>query len=178
MLEVYSKAYEDAVGPDGNGFTAPIPKFYEPKDGKASPLASKYPLIGVIGHWKYRFHSNFDHVSWLRELYKVNVGNYQYEPMWMNPQEAQSRGIKHGDVVRVFNDNGSMLGAAYVTERVMPGVLKYTYGAWADPADPRNQSLDRAGNANTIMMPENYKHWSEQVNVNHYMVQVEKYTGV
>lgn len=182
MLEIYSKAYEDAVGKDGNGFTAPIPKWYAPNDkdklvGKESPLASKYSLIGHIGHWKWRFHSNFDHVSWLRELYKVTVNGKQYEPMWINPQDAQARGIKQGDVVRVFNDNGQMLVAANLTERVMPGVVKYTYGSWADPVDPRNQSLDRAGNAEILMVMDDYKHWSEQTNITHYMVQVEKYTG-
>jgi hypothetical protein len=37
--------------------------------------------------------------------------------------------------------------------------------------------LDRAGNAEILMLMDDYKHWSEQTNVNHYMVQVEKYTG-
>lgn len=177
MLEIYSKPMADAVGEDGNGFIAPIPKWYEPKDGKSSPLASKYPLISVIRHLKYRLHSQFDQVTWIRELCKMKVGDKEYEPIWIHPQDAQARGIKHGDVVRVFNDLGEMLRAAYLTERVMPGVIGNTYGSWSDPVDPRKQSLDRAGNANTLLSVKDYKNWNQQINVNHSMIQIEKWTG-
>ncbi len=176
MIEIYSQTIADLNGENGN--PAPIPKWNEPNDGKSSPLASKYPLIGCTLHFKWRLHSNFDQVSWLRELYKMKAGDKEYEPMWMSPQDAQARGIKHGDVIRVFNDLGEMLASAYLTERIKPGVLRVTYGTWPDPVDPRKQSLDRAGNVNTLTTNKNYKNWQETINLAHYMLQVEKYTGV
>ena len=97
--------------------------------------------------------------------------------MWINPQDAQARGIKHGDVVRVFNDVGEILEAAYLTERIKPGVVRLSYGTWSDPVDPRKQSLDRAGNMNTLTTNKNYKNWQEFIVLAHVMVQVEKWTG-
>ncbi len=34
------------------------------------------------------------------------------QEVWINPIDAQARGIRHGDTVRVFNNNGEMLIAA------------------------------------------------------------------
>jgi anaerobic selenocysteine-containing dehydrogenase len=47
----------------------------------------------------------------------------------INPQEAESRGIKDGDLVRVFNDRGSCLLWAAVEDRVRPGVA-VSLGQW------------------------------------------------
>jgi anaerobic selenocysteine-containing dehydrogenase len=180
MLEIYAQTIADLKGENGN--PAPIPKWFEPEEGKSSPLASKYPLIAHTMHFKYRLHSQFDQVSWLRELYKMKSGGKEYEPVWINPQDAQARGIKHGDVIRVFNDageicRGEMLASAYLTERIKPGVVRVSYGTWSDSVDPRKQSLDRAGNINSMNTNKNYKNWQETIVLNHFMVQVEKWTG-
>ncbi|MBI5126088.1 MAG: molybdopterin oxidoreductase family protein, partial [Planctomycetes bacterium] len=47
----------------------------------------------------------------------------------INPKEAVSRGIKDGDLVRVFNDRGSCLLWASVEDRVRPGVV-VSLGQW------------------------------------------------
>ena len=62
---------------------------------------------------------------------------------------AESRGIKHGDVVSIFNDRGTVLSAAYVTERIMPDVVYIDHGAKWDPIDPG--VIDRGGAINTIV---------------------------
>jgi len=181
MIEIYHQPFADAYGEDGP--ISAIPKWREPsslnlKEGKDGPLATKYPLIAHIGHFKWRFHSEFGHVSWLRELYKIKgPDGYQYEPIWINPVDAQARGIKHGDVVKVSSNWGEMLCAAYLTERTMPGAPKITYGAWVDPVDPRNKSLDKGGNAESIMTSQIYKNHSMQICAEHVMVQIEKWGG-
>ena len=73
---------------------------------------------------------------------------YLYEPVWLNPAEAASRGIAHGDIVKVYNERGVVLGGAYVTERLMPGVVYMDHGARWDPIIPG--WLDRGGAINTI----------------------------
>lgn len=47
----------------------------------------------------------------------------------INPREAAPRGIKEGDLVRVFNDRGSCLLWASVEDRVRPGVV-VSMGQW------------------------------------------------
>jgi anaerobic selenocysteine-containing dehydrogenase len=73
---------------------------------------------------------------------------YNYEPLWINPRDASSRGVKNGDVVRVYNERGVVLGGAYVTERIMPGVVYMDHGARYDPVVPGE--IDRGGAINTI----------------------------
>jgi Tat-targeted selenate reductase subunit YnfE len=50
--------------------------------------------------------------------------------VWMNPLDAQQRDIRHGDMVRIFNQFGQTLVRVKVTPRIMPGVLSLPQGAW------------------------------------------------
>jgi biotin/methionine sulfoxide reductase len=51
----------------------------------------------------------------------------------MNPADAATRGIFDGDIVRLFNDRGSCLAAATLSEDVACGVVQIATGAWYDP---------------------------------------------
>jgi anaerobic selenocysteine-containing dehydrogenase len=51
-------------------------------------------------------------------------------------------------VVRVYNERGSVLAGAYVTERIMPGVVSQDHGAKYDPIVPGE--IDRGGAINAI----------------------------
>ena len=62
--------------------------------------------------------------------------------------DAAKRYIESGDVVKVYNDRGGVLGGAYVTERIMPGVVYIDHGARYDPIIPGE--LDRGGAINSI----------------------------
>jgi trimethylamine-N-oxide reductase (cytochrome c) len=73
---------------------------------------------------------------------------YMYEPVWMHPTEAAKRGIKHGDIVKIFNERGTVLSAAYVTERVIPGAIMQDHGTRTD--EIISGELDRGGNHNLI----------------------------
>ena len=52
-----------------------------------------------------------------------------YEPVWINPATRPQRGIENGDIVKLFNERGIVLGGALVTERIMPGVVYQDHGA-------------------------------------------------
>jgi trimethylamine-N-oxide reductase (cytochrome c) len=56
--------------------------------------------------------------------------------------------ISSGDVVKVHNERGGVLVGAYVTERIMPGVVYVDHGSRYDPVIPGE--LDRGGAINTI----------------------------
>ena len=112
-----------------------IPKWIEPHEYLDSPIAKKYPFHLVSPHPRWRTHSIFHNCSWLRETYEQEVT--------INAEDAKRLGIKTGDIVEIWNDRGGVVVPAYVTERVMPGVLILHEGAWLD-LDA--EGWDRAGN--------------------------------
>ena len=61
---------------------------------------------------------------------------------------ADLMGIKSGDIVKAYNERGAVLGGAYVTERIMPGVVYMDHGARCDWIIPGE--LDRGGAINLI----------------------------
>ena len=60
----------------------------------------------------------------------------------------RSRGMKHGDIIKVFNERGTVLCGAYVTPRVIDGVVYVDHGSRFDPIDA--EKLDRGGAINLI----------------------------
>ncbi|MGZ8916112.1 MAG: molybdopterin dinucleotide binding domain-containing protein, partial [Methylobacter sp.] len=48
----------------------------------------------------------------------------------INQVDADQRGIRHGDKVRVFNGRGAFEGLAKITEDVQPGLIVATLGYW------------------------------------------------
>jgi anaerobic selenocysteine-containing dehydrogenase len=133
----------------------PVPHWIEKgeshDDRLSSERAKKYPLLIMSNHGRWRVHAQCDDITWTREIQTCKVkgpDGYNYEPLWINPGDAVARGIKTGDVVRVYNERGAVLGGAYVTERMMPGVVYMDHGARYDPIVPGE--LDRGGAINTI----------------------------
>ena len=67
----------------------------------------------------------------------------------MNPADADARGIKDGDTVKVFNDRGEIRILAKVTPRAMPGHVFIPQGSWHD-ADMSGDRIDYGGCINTL----------------------------
>jgi trimethylamine-N-oxide reductase (cytochrome c) len=133
----------------------PVPHWIEKGESHdervSSERAKQYPLLVVSNHPRWRVHANHDDMTWLREIPTCKVkgpDGYLYEPLWINPLDAARRGIESGHVVRVYNERGSVLGGAYVTERIMSGAVYMDHGARYDPIVPGE--LDRGGAINTI----------------------------
>ena len=118
----------------------PVPHWIEKGESHderiSSPRAKKYPLLQVSNHGHWRMHANCDDISWTREAPTCKVkgfDGYMYEPLWMNTGDATARGIKNGDIIRIFNERGSVLGGAYVSERMMPGAVQMDHGVEIRP---------------------------------------------
>ena len=114
-----------------------------------------------------------DDVSWFREIETCKVkgpDGYLYEPVWINPVDAASRDLKNGDVVKMYNERGIVLGGAYITERIMPGVVNIPQGAWYDPDE---KGIDRGGCSN--MLTKDAKSPGGAFCTNTTLVQVEKW---
>ena len=139
------------------------------------PRAKQYPLLIVSNHPRWRMHAEHDDISWLREIPTCKVkgpDGYLYEPLWINPEDAVSRGIENGDIVKIYNERGAVLGGAYVTERIMPGAVYQDHGARLDPIILGE--LDRGG-ANNLICPTNTtsRNCAGEV-TSGYLVEVEK----
>ena len=133
----------------------PLPHYIPSWEGPESELARKYPLQLITPHPRYSFHTHHDkHSPWLSDIpaHRVFKNGYHWQPIRMNAQDADARGIRHGDIVRVLNDRGSVLGVAQITERVIPG----TVHSWAssgkyDPLEPgKAGSIDKGGCLNIL----------------------------
>jgi trimethylamine-N-oxide reductase (cytochrome c) len=143
-----------------------------------------YPLVVVSNHPRWRFHAQFDDVPWFREIDQARMegfDGYMYESIWMHPETAEARGIKYGDVVKIYNERGAVLGGAYVTERCRPNVVRQDHGARLDPindwdTDP-SKRIERSG-ANNCICPHavSSKNATGQVTCG-YLVELAKVTS-
>ncbi len=71
--------------------------------------------------------------------------------MTINADDAKARGIRNGDLVKVFNDRGTVMIPAFITETIMPGVVNISEGGWYDPDE---NGVDRGGCPNVLTKSE------------------------
>jgi len=96
----------------------------------------------------------------------------------LNSIDAEARGIKSGDLVRAFNDRGSVIVCAQVGERVQPGTV-HTYESCAvyDPLGKPGLSADRGGCMN-ILSPDRFmSKYASAMSPNTAQVEIEKWDG-
>ncbi|MCB1756504.1 MAG: molybdopterin-dependent oxidoreductase [Gammaproteobacteria bacterium] len=126
------------------GYHVPsIPKWIEPFEWLKHKTADTYPYHLISPHPRWRTHSIFNNIPWLRETYEQEVT--------VNASDARKLGIKTGDTVEVWNDRGKVVVPVYVTERLMPGVLVIYEGAWLDLDE---NGVDRSGNPDVLTKDE------------------------
>lgn len=89
--------------------------------GMDDPLVRRYPLMMLCPHGRYRVHYLFWDHPWLKDHV------YQHR-LWINTADATARGIKDGDLVKAYNDRGTVVMPAYVTSRIMPGLIVIRHG--------------------------------------------------
>jgi anaerobic selenocysteine-containing dehydrogenase len=152
-LEFFSQRLADNFPDDAE--RPPVPQWIErgiTHDERLSGDRAKlYPYLCISHHPRWRVHSQHDDMKWLREIETnkiVGSDGYGYQTAWIHPDDAAARGIKHHDIFKVFNERGAVLAGAYVTERVMPGVVYMDHGARYDPVVVGE--LERGGAINTI----------------------------
>jgi anaerobic dimethyl sulfoxide reductase subunit A len=134
-IEIFCEHIEEMNNP----MIPPIPKYLSHGENYDSPLSAKYPLQLLTSHYKTRAHSTWHNVPWMREVESHSV--------WISPADATERGIRDGDLADVYNDRGRIRIPAKVTERIMPGVVNVSQGAWYDPDE---EGVDRGGCANVL----------------------------
>ncbi|MEM4001620.1 MAG: molybdopterin-dependent oxidoreductase [Saccharolobus sp.] len=119
------------------------------------PRAKKYPYLMVSNHHRWKEHACHDENAWLREIETFKIKGpegFHYQVVWIHPIDAAKKGIKHGDIVMIYNERGTTMGAAYVTERIIPGAVSQDHGARINIISFKDR-IDRGG-ANNLICPE------------------------
>lgn len=96
----------------------PVPTYIPPYESVASnpDLAEKYPLAMISPPARNFLNSTFVNVKSLRAT--------EGEPhLDIHPNDAAARGIAHGDMARIFNDRGSFIARARVTDKARAGLV-------------------------------------------------------
>jgi anaerobic dimethyl sulfoxide reductase subunit A len=135
-IEIFSKRLQDMGRPD---VIPAVPKYIREWESPFGPEAKAYPLQVIGHHYLATVHSTLDNVDWLREAWP--------QRLFINPADAEARGIANGDKVKVFNDRGATLVRCRVTRRIMPGVVALPQGAWWSPGP---DGVDRRGSVNVL----------------------------
>jgi anaerobic selenocysteine-containing dehydrogenase len=176
-LEFYATGLAKAFPDDAERPPVPkwIPEGVSHQETIGTERSKKYPLLVMSNHPRWGVHSQHDDVTWLREIQTCKVrgaDGYQYHPLWMNPVDAEVRGIKDGDVVSLFNERGTVLAGAYVTQRILPGAVGIDHGAKYDPIVPGE--IDRGGVINTIVPRNTTSQNTVGMAVSGFLVEVER----
>jgi len=116
-----------------------VPKYVPAWEGPEDPLTQKYPLQCIGHHTKRRVHSMFDNIEFMDEV--------EPQEVWVSSYDSTRRGIKNGELVKVFNSRGTMIIPVKITPRIMPGVVSVPQGAWWKPD---KEGIDRRGCINTL----------------------------
>ena len=149
-IEFACQAWADILNSQGYSeeeYSA-IPKYRVPTqgyeetfvDGKLGGEKSEYPLQCINPHYQRRSHSIFDNVPWLREACP--------NPVFLAKKDAEARGIADGDTVKIASKYGETLRKAYVTARLMPGVVGLPHGPWIRVDE--KTGIDQSGSENYI----------------------------
>ncbi|MEE6068345.1 molybdopterin guanine dinucleotide-containing S/N-oxide reductase, partial [Avibacterium paragallinarum] len=168
-IEIYSDVVAKMNYDDCKGY----PSWMEPAEFAGNTTAEA-PLALVTPHPYYRLHSQLAHTS-LRQKYAVN----DREPVLIHKDDAATRGIVDGDIVRIYNQRGQVLAGAVVTDGIIKGTVALHEGAWYDPADlgQSDKPLCKNGCPNVLTRDEGTSKLAQGNSPNTCIVQVEKFTG-
>ena len=148
---------------------------------RTKELYKDYPLQMVSPHPRFSFHTMGDSKeSWLNEIkdHRTLIDGHRYWIMRLNSKDAATRGIKDGDLIRAFNDRGSVILAAQVGERVSAGTV-HSYESCADylPLSEPGHSPDMSGCVNILAPKRFITPNSTAMANNSCLIQVERWEG-
>lgn len=134
-IEIFSKRLYDMQNPEIPALSHYVPAHEGPEDA----LSKSFPLQMITWKGKNRANSTQYANPWLQEA--------QIQKLWINPVDAEKRGIVQGDTVRIYNHRGVCMIPAELTPRIIPGVVAMQAGAWWQPDA---QGIDHGGCPNVL----------------------------
>ncbi|MDH3978039.1 MAG: molybdopterin-dependent oxidoreductase [Gammaproteobacteria bacterium] len=171
------KRFDDPERPPVNKYM----KTFENAENEPE-IAAKYSLRLLTPHTRYAFHlMGDDEGCFIRDIreHRVKVGEHYYLTCRLSREDAQARDIKDDDLIRLWNDRGSVVCAAQVTDRLRPGVISVpTASAEYRPAGEPGKSTDLGGCVNVLNSSKPITTKSHGIRPNGTLIEVEKWTGI
>ncbi len=165
-IEIFSQTVSDFEYDDCPGH----PVWIEPCEWLGQKN-KKFPLHLISNQPKNKLHSQMDHGNYSKS-FKIK----DREPVEINTNDAKSRGLKNGDIVKLFNDRGACLAGVIVDEKVMPGVVQISTGAWYDPENPEiPNSMCKHGNPNVLTRDKGTSKLGQGPIAHSCLIEIEKY---
>ncbi|WP_019275764.1 trimethylamine-N-oxide reductase TorA [Vibrio coralliilyticus] len=147
--------------------------FEKTERSHGGPGSDKFPFWLQSCHPDKRLHSQMCESEEFRATYAVQGR----EPVYINPQDAKEKGIKDGDLVRVFNDRGQLLAGAVLMDSYARGVIRIEEGAWYGPLNEKEGAICTYGDPNTLTMDIGSSELAQATSANTCIVDFEKFTG-
>lgn len=133
---------------------------------KYEKLDDKYPLNLSTPHSPFRLHSQLHNSS-------IRDSENGCEPALIHPKIAEEKGIKNGDLIKVFNDLGEIICGARITKDTKETNIIIYQGAWWQP----NGKTCENGNVN-VLVSSNPSSTISQSNIGHTCkVDIAKFNG-
>lgn len=145
------------------------PAWFDKREWLGAKRVRQFPLHLISNQPKTKLHSQLDHgVNSRRSKIKGR------EVICIHPRQAEERGVRDGDIVRVFNERGACLAAAKLTEDVRIDVVMLPTGSWYDPG---LDNLESHGNPNVLTQDIGSSGLSQGCTSHSCLVQIEPYRG-
>ena len=115
-IELWSQAAKE----DGHD---PLVGYIPPREVSDRELAKRFPFVLITPATRFFLNSTFASLNWHRN----KTGAIR---VLLHPDDAAPRGIVSGNQVRVFNDRGTFIGEAYVSDAARTGVAMAPKQYW------------------------------------------------
>ncbi|ABL79385.1 MULTISPECIES: molybdopterin guanine dinucleotide-containing S/N-oxide reductase [unclassified Nocardioides] len=146
------------------------PMWLEPLEWPGADIAARFPLYLSSNQPAHRLHSQYD-----QGVVSVDAKVEGRERIRLSIQDAAERSIENGMIVRVFNDRGACLAAAWVDEGLEAGVVQLPTGAWYFPSVSDTGPIESHGNPNVLTADRPTSRLAAGPSIN-ALVQVEAWT--
>ncbi|WP_299849882.1 molybdopterin guanine dinucleotide-containing S/N-oxide reductase [uncultured Roseovarius sp.] len=161
-IEIFSRTVADFGYDDCPGH----PVWREPYEWLGN--VGKWPLHLISNQPGDKLHSQFDHGG-VSQAKKV-AGR---EPLHIHPEDAAARGLRDGDIARLFNHRGACLGGVVIDAAIRPGVVQMSTGAWYDPD---KTGMCKHGNPNVLTRDKGTSKLGQGPSAHSCLIEVELYT--
>ncbi|MEM7280218.1 MAG: molybdopterin-dependent oxidoreductase [Pseudomonadota bacterium] len=145
---------------------------------RTKELVDKYPLQMVSTHSRYSFHTNTDNTELTDQIqdHRVLIDGHYYWVLRVGVEDAESRGIRHHDLIKVYNDRGNVICAADVSGMMAAGVVKgYEASARYQTVEVDGEQLEVGGCLNSLTPGRSQTAGTHSMSPNSCLVQIEKF---